>query len=87
MNDGLYTLDITDEDLNVTEKWLIKVEIIEVEEIDEDDEVYVKRKFIFEIIDKYAPNVDVAMELGYEISKIPVFIKKKDWRRMVNGFR
>ena len=78
MNEGIYILDITDEDMEVCERWLIKISAIEVEETDDDGEIFVSRKLIFEIIEKYAPNVDVALELGYEVSKVPIYVNKKD---------
>lgn len=86
MNDELYILDITDEDLIVVERWLIKVQILEVEDLDEDDEVYVSRKIIFEIIEKYSPTVDIALELGYEVSKLPIYVRKKDTNVFMNRY-
>ena len=63
--------DILDEDLEVVEKWLIKVSIIEDSETDVDDgEELISRKLVFELIAKIEDPTK-AMILGFEIAKLP----------------
>ena len=70
MSEEHFVVDITNEDLEVTEKWLIKVSIIEEEEKDEaGNEEFVSKKMILELIEKFAPTETLV--LGFEISKLP----------------
>lgn len=65
-----FVAEITDEDMEITEKWLIKVSIIEKEETSKDGEEYISRELVLELIRKFAP--DETMILGFEVSKLPI---------------
>lgn len=72
-----YIAEILDEDLDVTEKWLIKTSIIYVDEngliCDEYEDGFVSRKMVFELIRKVV-NEKELLELGFEISKLPLYL-------------
>lgn len=61
---------IYDDDLEVSEKWLVKVSIIKEEKVDEGDGLYVNRSYVLELIQRFAP--DTLLVLGFEVSKLPV---------------
>lgn len=61
---------IYDDDLEVSEKWLVKVSIIKEEKIDKGDGIYIQRSYVLELIQRFAP--DAEMVLGFEVSKLPV---------------
>lgn len=63
---------ITDEDLEVTERWLIKVSVIDNDGLDEEEGILVSRKLVYELIQKIeVNNNDASMELCFEVSKLP----------------
>lgn len=66
---GLCIIEITDEDLEVAGKWIAKVTAVDEEEEDEDGEVFVSRKLVFELIRKLKGDED--LELYFEIAKLP----------------
>lgn len=74
MNEEYYICDICDEDLEVTERWLIKVSIIDIDV----DGVLIQRKLVFELIQEILENDDEVMKLGFEISKLPLYISSKE---------
>lgn len=61
---------IYDDDLEVSEKWLVKVSIIKEEKVDKGDGIYIQRSYVLELIQRFAP--DAEMVLGFEVSKLPV---------------
>ena len=66
-----FVVEITEEDLAITEKWLVKVSILAEEKEDtEEDDGLVSRKLVFELIQRFAPLEE--MVLGFEVSKLPV---------------
>lgn len=61
-------IEITDEDMEITGKWLARVKVVETEEEDEDGEIYVNRELVFELLHKFTDD----LELYFEIAKLPV---------------
>lgn len=76
---GYYILEVTDEDLEIAGAWLAKISVAEEESIDEEGEVYVSRKLVFELIRKLEDENDI-LKLGFEVSKLP-------WLRLDNKGR
>lgn len=76
---GYYILEVTDEDLEIAGAWLAKISVAEEETIDEEGEVYVSRKLVFELIRKLEDENDI-LKLGFEVSKLP-------WLRLDNKGR
>lgn len=67
-----FIADITDEYLEVTERWLIKVSVVDnFEEDEESGEKLVSRKLVFEVIQKLKSDAE-AIELCFEAAKLPV---------------
>lgn len=75
MESDVRVIDICDDDLNVTEKWLVKVSIIEEEYVQSEGE-YIKKTLVLELIQRFAP--DEEMILGYEVSKLPILCLPKE---------
>lgn len=70
--------DITDEDLKVTEKWLIKVSVMDNEDSEEEN-ILVSRKLVYELIQRIeVSNNEASLELCFEVSKLPkIHLTKK----------
>ena len=68
--EATFYAEITDEDLEVTERWLIKVSVIDNDGY-EDEPVLISRKLVYELIQKFEGNNDASMELCFEVSKLP----------------
>ncbi len=69
---GYFVVDVTDEDMDVNEKWLVKVIIIEetADDKEEEGEVeYVSKKLVFELIQKFSPDENIV--LCFEVEKLP----------------
>lgn len=75
---GHFIVEITDEDMEVTEKWLVKVSIVEeatcfrVSDGHNGYRPYVSRSLVYELIQKFAPSEE--MVLGFEVSKLPILM-------------
>lgn len=81
MNERYFIADIEDEDLRVVEKWLIKVSIIEEEPTEDDEKMLVPRKMVFELVQEILNDEDQkALELNYEICKLPVYFTTEETR-------
>lgn len=81
-----FIVEITNEDMVITEKWLVKVHLVEAkpDEKDEDGEWLVNRKMVIELIQQFAPNEE--MVLGFEVSKLPVlYLGKKEQMMLQDG--
>lgn len=85
MNEKYFICDIQEEDLEVVEKWLIKVSIIE-EPVDEEDGL-VRRVLVFELVQEIlSDEQQKALELNYEICKLPLYLSRRDVRMLTaNG--
>lgn len=70
MNSFYGQIEIYDDDLEVSEKWLVKVSLIKEEKVEKTDGEYIKRAYVIELIQRFAP--DKEMVLGFEVSKLPV---------------
>jgi len=70
--------DILDEDLEVTRKWLIKASIIEDED---EDENLVSRELVFDLIAEIVSTNENAMELGFEVAKLPTLHLTREQQR------
>lgn len=67
----IFVTDITNEDMEITERWLVKVSVIEESsDEDEDGEEYINKKLVFELINRFAP--DETLVLGFEVAKLPI---------------
>lgn len=66
----LFVTDITNEDMEITERWLVKVSVIE-ESIDEDGEEYINKKLVCELIEKFAPDETLVLSF-FEVAKLPI---------------
>ncbi len=81
-SENLFLVEVDDEDLAITEKWLVKVSVIE-ENVDENDEL-VSKKLVFELIERVAGDDPFkTLELGYELSKLPVLSLTTWQKRML----
>ena len=70
-DNGYYISDITDDDLGVVERWLIKVNVIDENVLTtvSGDEL-VSKKLVLELIARFSP--EDTMVLGFEVEKLPV---------------
>ena len=69
----LFVADITNEDMEITERWLVKVSVIEEssdEDEDEDGEEYINKKLVLELINRFATGETLV--LGFEVAKLPI---------------
>lgn len=57
---------ITEEDLEVAERWLIKINVLEESGTDEDGTPYISRKLVFDLVQRYRD----PLELSFEIAKL-----------------
>lgn len=72
---GYCVIDVTDEDMEIAGKWLAKVKIVETKEEDEEGEIFINRKMVFELIQKFTDD----LELYFEIAKLPgVDLRKRE---------
>jgi len=80
MSEKYFICDIQAEDLEIVEKWLIKVSIIDDPEKEEEDGL-VRRKLVFELVQEILNDEEQkALELGYEICKLPLYLSSKQSR-------
>lgn len=78
MSEKYFICDIQAEDLEVVEKWLIKVSIIDDPEKD-NEEGLVRRKLVFELVQEILNDEEQkALELNYEICKLPLYLSSSE---------
>lgn len=74
MMDDLRIVEITNDDLEVTERWLVKVSVIRDVKDEERKDIgadeYVNKLIVIELIQRFAPDDEIV--LGFELSKLPV---------------
>ncbi len=78
--EGYCIIEVTEEDMEVTAKWLARVKIVETEEEDEEGEIFINRQMVFELIRRFTDDDD--LELYFEIAKLPYVDLSRLGRRM-----